>query len=118
MVRDTNLVVFEGDWNDGDILREITFMGDEELEKFKKKFKEIGELYDQYKKEHDFKNYGEFLDWLEEYGEDEIENAEEYINIIHEYFPFEGNSQTGCKWVIMNYLKINADLDSFTFMEI
>lgn len=115
---ETNLIVIEGDWNDGDILREVIFMNDKELEVFIQKFKEIGELYATYQKDLDFRDYGDFLDWLEEYGEDEVENVDEYIDIIENYFPYEGNSQTGCKYINLNYGKIMIDFNNFNNIKI
>lgn len=112
MVTSTNLVVLEGDWNDGDILREIRFMNNEELEKFTKKFKEIGELYRRYKKEYDFRDYGEFMNWLEEYDGDDIKDPTGYFMFIEEYFPYEGHSQTGCRWVTLNAVEIMIDYEN------
>ena len=115
---ETNLVVLEGDWNDGDFLREIRFIDDEELEKFINKFKEVGELYQRYKKEYDFRDYGEFMDWLDEYNGDDIPDPIDYFMFIEEYFPYEGNSQTGCKYVILNYGKVIVDPDDFKTIKI
>lgn len=114
----TNLVVLEGDWNDGDILREIQFISNDELEKFVEKFKEVGELYRKYKEEYDFRDYGDFLCWLDEYGEEELDDPMSYYMFIEEYFPYEGNSQTGCKWVTLSYTQILMDIDNLKTIRI
>lgn len=119
MMTKTNLVVLEGDWSDGDILREIRFMNDNELEKFTKKFKEIGELYRKYKEEYDFHDYGDLMDWLDEYGEDEgIDDPTGYYMFMEEYFPYEGHSQTGCKYVILNSTEVMIDYENFKMEKI
>ena len=115
---ETNLVVLEGDWNDGDILREIYFLNDEKLENFIKTFKEVGKLYTKYQKEYDFQDYGDFLWWLEEYGEDYLDDPMVYYMFIEEYFPYEGNSQTGCKCVTLNYTKVIVDTEDFKIINI
>ena len=110
---ETNLVVIEGDWNNGDFLREIRFMDDEKLEKFISKFKEVGRLYRRYKQQYNFRNYGDFMNWLDEYNGDDIADPMDYFMFIEEYFPYEGHSQTGCKYVILNYGKVIVDYDDF-----
>ena len=115
---ETNLVVLEGDWNDGDLLREIRFLNDNELKKFIEKFKEIGELYRRYKEEYDFKNYGDLMNWLEEYGEDELDDPEDYFIFMEENFPYEYNSQTGCKYIMLSYGKVILDTNEFKDIKI
>ena len=117
-MENTNLVILSGDWADGDILREIRFINDDELEKFINTFEEIGELYHRFKEEYDFQDYGDLMAWLDEYGEEYLDDPMSYYMFIEEYFPYEGYSQTGCKYVTLSYTKVIVDPEDFKIINI
>lgn len=102
-----NCVILEGDWNDGDILRNVYWMTDEELEVFLERTKKVDTFYNLYREEvePDIRDLGD-ISFLRKDDYDELPeeitskfSKEEFVDILEyleDYSEVIIESESGC----------------------